>query len=133
MSSSSTPPPVYPLQDLTKQIIGACYSVYNELGHGLAEAVYERALAIALGERQLGVKCQAPLDVWYHGQRVGQYRADVIVEGAVILELKARPTLETAHEAQLLNLLRASRIEVGLLLNFGPEPEIKRLIASNRH
>ena len=120
----------YLQQALTRTIIGAFYDVYNELGHGLAETVYERALAIALAEQNLAAPQQAPVDVWYRGQRVGRYRADIIVNDVVVLELKARPNLEPAHEAQLLNLLRASQLEVGLLLNFGPKPQIKRLIAS---
>ena len=123
--------PQYPHQDLTRQIIGGFYSVYNELGFGYVESIYEAALHIALTQDDLTVTRQAPITVWFRGHRVGQFRADLVVEDAVILELKARRQLEPAFEAQLLNLLRGTRLEIGLLLNFGPKPEIKRLVFSN--
>ena len=121
----------YPHQDLTRGIIAAFYHVYNHLGQGFVESVYERALANALATRQLQVDQQTSVPVWLHGRKVGQFRADLVVQDTVILELKAQPTLERRHEVQLLNLLRATRFEVGLLLNFGPCPEVKRLIFSN--
>src|SRR5438045_3269539 len=100
--------------ELTEQIIGAFYEVYSELGAGFLESVYETALSIALVERGLRVVRQAPIEVWFHGRRVGLFRADIVVESAVLLELKAARALESAHTAQLLNLLRATSVEVGL-------------------
>jgi GxxExxY protein len=124
-------PNTYPHQDLTSQILSAFYEVYNHLGHGFTEAVYERALANALSARGLGADRQPAVTVWFQGRSVGRYRTDIVVDNTVILELKARPTLERHHESQLLNLLRGTRFEVGLLLNFGPRPQVKRLIFSN--
>lgn len=121
----------YPHQELTRCIISAFYEVYNELGHGFVESVYERALADALRARHLRVDRQTNVSVWLHRRKIGHFRADLIVEDAVILELKAQPGLERQHEVQLLNLLRATRLQVGLLLNFGPQPQLKRLIFSN--
>jgi GxxExxY protein len=118
-------------RELTEKIIGVFYDVYNELGHGFLESVYEEAMAIALGQAGIQVERQVPLKVIFRGMVVGDFRADVIVEGAVILELKAASGIDPAHEAQLLNYLRATEIEVGLLLNFGPRPQFKRLAFEN--
>lgn len=120
----------YPHADLTHRIIGAFYDVYNTMGSGFREIVYERALAVALAERQLAAARQVPTTVWYRGHRVGTFRADLIVEETVLLELKALPGLEPSHVAQTLNALRATALELGLLLNFGPRPAVKRLIAT---
>ena len=121
----------YPYQLLTHQIIGAFYDVYNNVGTGFVESVYEATLANALETGGLHVDRQTSVPVWSQGRKVGQFRTDLIVEKAVILELKARPNLERWHEVQLLNLLRATRFELGLLLNFGPRPQMKRLVFSN--
>ena len=121
----------YPYQELTGRVIAAFYDVYNDLGHGFVESVYEQALADALSARHLRVAQQTSVSVWSHERKVGHFRADLVVENAVILELKARPSLEHQHEVQLLNLLRATHLEVGLLLNFGPRPQMKRLVFSN--
>jgi GxxExxY protein len=118
-------------RELTEKIIGVFYDVYNELGHGFLESVYEEAMAIALGQAGIQVERQVPLKVIFRGMVVGDFRADVIVEGAVILELKAASGIDPAHEAQLLNYLRATEIEVGLLLNFGPRPQFKLLAFEN--
>jgi len=107
------------------------YDVYNELGHGFLESVYEGAMAIALGQAGLHIERQIALKVVFRGEVVGDSRADVVVERAVILELKAASGIDPAHEAQLLNYLRATEIEVGLLLNFGPRPQFKRLVFEN--
>src|SRR5262249_28098208 len=107
------------------------YEVYNELGYGFLESVYEKALVIALVAAGLKAERQVSVPVWFRGQLVGDFDADVPVEGRVLLELKAVRALEPAHEAQLLNYLRASDIEVGLLLNFGPKPQVKRLVFDN--
>ena len=117
--------------DLCHQIIGVFYSVYNELGYGFLEAVYEEALAIGLTESGLQVTRQVPTPIWFRGQSIGEYKADLIVNNAVLLELKAARVLDTSHEAQTLNYLRATDIEVALLLNFGPKPHFKRFVFEN--
>lgn len=121
----------YKHQELTQAIIGAFYEVYNELGHGFLESVYEEAMAMALEQRGIQVNRQHPLPVWFLGRQVGDFRAGLVVADAVIGELEAARTLEPAHEAQLLNYLRASHIEVGLLLNFGQAPKVKRMAFEN--
>jgi GxxExxY protein len=117
--------------DLCHQIIGVFYSVYNELGCGFLEAVYEEALAIGLTESGLQVTRQVPTPIWFRGQSIGEYKADLIVNNAVLLELKAARVLDTSHETQTLNYLRATDIEVALLLNFGPKPHFKRFVFEN--
>jgi GxxExxY protein len=121
----------YPHAALTAQIIGAFYEVYNALGAGFREVVYQRALSLALTHRGLRAEQEVPVDVWFRGQRVGRFRADLVVADAVLLELKALPALTPGHEAQILNALRSTHLEVGLLLNFGPTPQIKRLIMTS--
>jgi len=117
--------------ELTERIIGLFYDVYNELGHGFLESVYEQAPAIALAQVGSAVERQVPVLVWFRGRQVGDFRADMVVERKVLLELKAARTIDEAHEKQLLNYLRATDIEVGLLLNFGIKPQIRRLIYEN--
>jgi len=117
--------------DLTGKIIGAFFQVHKELGYGFSEKVYENALAIILREQGLDVKQQVPLKVYFHKQVVGEYVADMIVNGVVLLELKAAQKLNEDHAAQLLNYLKATEIEVGLLLNFGPQAEFRRKIYDN--
>jgi GxxExxY protein len=116
---------------LTEPIIKAFYKVYNTLGHGFLEKVYENALVIEL--RTMGLKAaqQCPITIFYDGHVVGNYFADIMVEDLVIVELKAAAAIDKSHEAQLLNYLRATAIEVGLLLNFGLKPEFKRKIFMN--
>jgi len=121
----------YKHQELTEKIIGVFYAVYNELGHGFLESVYEAAFVIALGESGVQVKRQIQVPVWYHNQQIGDFRADLLVEERVLVELKAVRLLETSHEIQLLNYLKATTIEVGLLLNFGSRPQVKRLAFDN--
>ncbi len=118
-------------EEVTGRVIGAFYTVYNELGYGFLESVYEEALAIALEDAGLKAARQVGVPVWYRGQQVGDFRADIVVENNVILELKAVRGLDPSHESQLLNYLRATQIEVGLLLNFCPRPEFKRLVFDN--
>ena len=118
-------------QEVTQAIIQVFYEVYNELGHGFLESVYEEAMDLALKDKGVEVKHQHPLPVWFRSKRIGDFRADLLVADAVIVELKAARALEPVHEAQLLNYLRASDLEVGLLLNFGPTPKIKRLVFGN--
>ncbi len=117
--------------ELTEKIIGVFFDVYNELGHGFLESVYLEALALALTATGLRVDRQVPLAVWFRGNLIGEFRADLLVENSVILELEAVRTLDPSHEAQLLNYLRATDVEIGLLLNFGPKPEFKRLVYDN--
>jgi len=118
--------------ELTDKIIGTFYEVYNELGFGFLESVYENALLIALIAKGLKVEQQVPIPVWFRGRKVGDFFADLIVEDFVLLELKAVREIDEAHKAQLLNYLRATEIEVGLLLNFGHRPEFKRLAFDNQ-
>jgi GxxExxY protein len=123
--------PRYSQSALTDRIIGCFYSVYRGLGYGFLESVYERALLLELQMVGLKAEAQVPLTVLYAGHEVGEFRADVIVENRVLLELKAAKTIEPVFEAQLLNYLRCTEIEVGLLLNFGPEPQVRRFIYDN--
>jgi GxxExxY protein len=118
-------------QDLTDSIIKVFYKVYNALGHGFLEKVYENAVAIELEGHGHRIRQQEPIKVFYEGHAVGDYFADLIVDDLVILELKAAEAISVAHEAQLLNYLRATEIEVGLLLNFGVKPQFKRKIYMN--
>jgi len=120
-------------QELTERIIGTFFAVYNELGYGFLESVYENAMCIALLEAGLEVARQVPFAVEFHGQIIGDYRADLIVGNRIILEIKAIQALGSAQEAQLLNYLKASRLEVGLLLNFGPKAEFKRKVLSAKN
>lgn len=118
--------------ELTRTIIGCFYHIYNELGYGFLEKVYENALAISLRKAGLTVGQQVPIDVYFEGQIVGQYEADLVVNDTVILELKAARNIDPKHEAQLLNYLKATCYEVGLLFNFGAEKaELKRKAFSN--
>jgi GxxExxY protein len=118
--------------ELSSKVIKAYFNVYNELGYGFLERVYERALVIELGKMGLTCVAQHPLTVYYDGHTVGEYYADLVIENTIIVELKAVEELSKAHEAQLVNYLRATRIEVGLLFNFGKKPEHKRKIFENR-
>jgi GxxExxY protein len=104
---------------LTEKIIGLFYDVYNELGYGFLESVYEQALLIALRQAGLDVEAQVEIPVRFRGLEVGNYKADLQVDRKVLIELKAARSLEKAHGAQILNYLKATNIEVGLLLNFG--------------
>lgn len=117
--------------DLTGTIIKAYYNVYNSLGYGFLEKVYENALMIELKKFDLKCEKQVQINVFYESEKVGEYYADILVNNSVIIELKACEYLLEEHEAQLLNYLRATDIEVGLLLNFGKEAEFKRKAFSN--
>ena len=119
--------------DLTDQIIKAFYKVFNTLGYGFVEKVYENAMLITLRKMGLTSINQVAIKVYYEGEQVGDYFADVIVNNTVILELKAAEGLHEEHEAQLTNYLRATQIEVGLLLNFGKRPEFIRKIFTNQN
>jgi GxxExxY protein len=116
---------------LTDAVICCFYTVYNVLGYGFLEKVYENALLIELEKRGIKVQCQHPISVYYDGKAAGEYFADIIVEGKVIIEIKATRRVLPEHEAQLLNYLKATDMEVGLLLNFGPSPQFKRRAFEN--
>ena len=116
--------------ELTGAIIGAFFDVYNELGYGFFEAVYQRALPFARAARGIDCQREVPLTVRFRGAVVGEYRADLIVEKKVIVESKVAEKIVAAHEMQLLNYLRATGISVGLVLNFGPRPTFRRLLLS---
>jgi GxxExxY protein len=115
----------------SEAVLAAFYRVYNELGTGFLESVYEAAMAMVLGGMGLHVERQAPVSIRFRGSIIGSFRTDLLVESAIAVELKASRVLDRAHEAQLLNYLRASELEVGLLLNFGEQPSFKRLAYSN--
>lgn len=117
--------------ELTDSILCCFYNVYNTLGYGFLEKVYQRALCHELKNRGIAAVAEAPITVSYRDHIVGEYFCDVLVENSVILEIKATNRLIAKHEAQLLNYLKATPIEVGLLLNFGPDPQVKRKIYSN--
>ncbi len=114
--------------ELTGEIINAFYAVYNQLGYGFLESVYENALAHELRKRGHRVIQQAPIKVRYDNVIVGEYFADMLVDGNVIVELKTAERISDAYAAQLLNYLKATALEVGLLLNFGPKPEFRRKV-----
>ena len=118
-------------KDLTDTIIKAYYNVYNALGYGFLEKVYENAMLIELRKMGLNVQKQVPINVFYEKQLVGEYFADLIVEKLVIVELKAAESLCEAHEFQLINYLKATELEIGLLFNFGKTPQFKRKIFTN--
>jgi len=118
-------------KDITEKIIEAFYQVYNTLGYGFLEKVYENAMLIELKKLGLTATPQSPIKVYYEEQIIGEYFADILVDGKVIVEIKSAKSLTEEHEAQLLNYLKATDIEVGLLLNFGPKPEIKRKAFDN--
>lgn len=119
--------------ELTGKILGAFFQLHKEMGYGFSEKVYQSAFAILLEELGLVVELQKPIKVYFHNKVVGEYIADMIVNGVVLLELKAIENLADVHSAQLLNYLKSTEIEVGLLLNFGPEAEFRRKIYDNSH
>lgn len=118
-------------EELSEQIIRAYYKVYNELGYGFLEKVYENALFIELRNSGFNLISQSPIEVFYSGEKVGFYIADIIVENKIIIEVKAAEGLREEHEYQLINYLKATSIEVGLLMNFGKQPNFKRKIFEN--
>jgi GxxExxY protein len=119
----------YQHSEITGQVIKAFYEVYNTLGYGFFERVYENALRIELKQQGVKVVQQSPIKVYYKKQLAGKFYADLLVEKKVIVELKTTEALTQAHEAQLLNYLKATRMPVGLLLNFGlTKPKVKRVL-----
>lgn len=117
--------------DITQVVLKSFYKVYNTLGYGFLERVYENALLIELRKQGVSARKQESIKVYYEEEVVGDYFADIIVNEKVILELKAAKSLCEEHEAQLINYLKATNIEVGLLLNFGLQPQFERKIFDN--
>jgi GxxExxY protein len=119
-------------ENITEQILKGFYKVYNTLGYGFLEKVYENALLVELGRMGLEVSQQHPITVYYGSDVIGEYFADLLVQNSVIVELKTAERLKSEHTAQLTNYLKATKLEVGLLLNFGNDPEFKRIVFSNQ-
>jgi GxxExxY protein len=117
--------------ELTGKILGACFQLHKELGFGFSEKVYESALEVLLNELGMVVERQKEICVYFHGKVVGEYKADMIVNGVILLEIKSVEKLIDVHDAQLLNYLKATEFEVGLLLNFGRKAEFHRKIYDN--
>ncbi|MDD2987072.1 GxxExxY protein [Flavobacterium sp.] len=120
-------------QEITDLIIKAYYNVYNKLGYGFLERVYENAMLIELKKMGLTCEKQKAVTVYYHEEIVGDFFADIIVNNTIIVELKACKVLHEKHEIQVINYLKATQIEVALLLNFGKIPQVKRKIFSNKY
>jgi GxxExxY protein len=118
-------------KELTEDIIKIFYKVYNTLGYGFLEKIYEKAMMIEFRKAGIPAESQVPIKVTYEGEIVGEHAADIVVDNKVIIELKASKKLAEEHQAQLLNYLKATDMEVGLLLNFGPKPEISRKVFDN--
>jgi GxxExxY protein len=117
--------------ELTGAIIRAFYAVYDALGYGFLESVYCAALAIELRKKGVAFRQQAPVDVYYDGERVGHFRSDVIVTDKVLVEVKSTKALDESDQRQVLNYLRATNLEIGMLLHFGPNPQFQRLLFTN--
>jgi GxxExxY protein len=120
----------YPHAELTEAVIGGMYTVHGKLGAGFLESVYANALALELRARGLRVDRNVAFEIWYEGVLIGRYVADFVVESKVIVETKVARTIDTAHRDQTLNYLAASKLEVGLVLNFGTTPQCKRVVRS---
>jgi GxxExxY protein len=117
--------------DLSKTVIKAFYNVYNKLGYGFLEKVYEKSMLIELKKQGIIAVNQEKIPVYYENEKVGEYFADIVVENKIIIELKAAEGIVEEHEAQFVNYLKATKMEVGLLLNFGKTPQIKRKVFTN--
>lgn len=118
-------------KQITDDILKVFYDIYNELGYGFLEKVYQNAMYFELKNKGYKVEAQTPIKVYFKGQLIGEYYSDLLIENKVIIELKACDLLMNVHVAQLMNYLKATKIELGLLLNFGEEPEFKRIIYTN--
>ncbi len=118
----------YKHKELTGEIINAAHTVHNELGYGFLEKVYHKSLFIELSKRGYSVEFEKPIEVRYDNQVVGEFFADLLVENKVVVEVKAAGKYANVFEAQLLNYLKAMGLEVGLIINFGPSVEVKRMV-----
>ena len=121
----------YKQSELTDLAIGVFYDVYNEMGFGFLESVYRKAMRFALMDKGLTAEEEVAVAVLFRGRNVGDFKADLLVNGLVLVELKTAERLVPAHEAQVLNYLRATSLELGLLMNFGPKPQVRRLLLDN--
>jgi len=124
-------PKAHKHKELTEKIIKIFYRVYNKLGYGFLEKIYEDAMMVEFKKEDIPAVCQSAIKVFYEGEVIGEYYADILVDNKVIVEIKAAKCLVEENEAQLLNYLKATDIEVGLLLNFGTKPELKRKAFDN--
>lgn len=115
--------------ELTNEILGSFYAVYNELGHGFLEKVYANGLSLELRRRNLQVEREVPVEVQYLGQPVGQFRMDLVVDHKVLVEIKSTSTVGDADRRQVFNYLRASVLPIALLLHFGPKPDFQRFVS----
>ena len=120
-------------KDLSDKIIKCYYKVYNTLGYGFLEKVYENAMLIELKKSGLNAQSQQKINVFYDEELVGDYFADIVVNDLIVLELKATSSLQEEHECQLVNYLRATKMELGFLFNSGTEAEFKRKVFMNKH
>jgi GxxExxY protein len=120
-------------EEITHEIINAFYAVYNKLGYGFLEKVYEKSLVIELRKRNFVCEAQSQINVLYDGETVGLYFADILVNEIIIIEIKATENICSEHETQLINYLKATKMEVGLLFNFGKRPQFKRKIYLNEN
>jgi len=118
----------YKYQEITSQIINSAYAVHNTLGYGFLEKVYHKSLVIELRKRGFFVESEKPIKVEYDSQVVGEYFADIVVDNKIIVEAKAVSEYSALFEAQLLNYLKAMHLEVGLIINFGPSVQVKRMV-----
>ncbi len=130
---SNAPAAALKHSSITDAIIGAFYEVYNEMGQGFLESVYREALSCVLEQKGCSVEQEKAVTVSFRGRTVGIFRTDLLVNNSVIVELKCARALDSAHEAQLLNYLKATQFEVGLLLNFGNRPQFRRMLLDNTH
>jgi GxxExxY protein len=121
----------YKHSELTDLIIAVFYEVYNELGFGFLESVYRKSLCLALLQKGVSVEQEVPVAVFFRGQNVGDFRADLVVNRTILLELKTAEQIIAAHASQVLNYLRSTDLELGLILNFGPKPQVRRLLLDN--
>ena len=124
--------PNYPLSELTRDVIAGFYRTYDAFGFGFLESVYKRALSVELRHAGLGIESEVPFELVHLGQAIGRYRADLIVERTLIVEVKTGPSLDPQAIAQLLNYLNVTRLPLGLVLFFGPKPIVKRVIRDSR-
>lgn len=118
-------------EELTERLIGNFYDLYNELGHGFLESVYQKAYTLLLTEQGIRFQEQVPIPVFFRRQEIGIFRADLIAESVGLVEFKAVRNIDPSHEKQTFNYLKATDIEVGLIFNFGPRPQFRRVILDN--
>ena len=131
MATSGRPTGEFLEADLTRVVVGGFFDCYNQLGIGFLESVYEAGLAVILEDSGLDVKRQEKIVVWFRQREIGRFRADLIINDRILVEIKRAKCIHSRHRAQLLNALKATNLELGLLLNFGPKPQFKRIVLTN--